>query len=83
MKLYSISLATGRNKSVKVEPIAARSSRHAITVAKRIAGTSAEFVQCERMSPRETAFWRNEEPEAIHRDIEHSTAAAESNRRTY
>jgi hypothetical protein len=82
MKMYSVSLATGRNKSVKVEPIAALNSRHAVTMAKRIAGTPAEFIQCERMSARETAYWVGEEPEAIHHDMGHATAA-ESNRRTY
>jgi hypothetical protein len=66
MKLYSVSLATGRDKSVRVEPIEATNKRHAIARAKEIAG-NAEFIQCERLSARESAFYLEEEPEAIHR----------------
>jgi len=65
MKLYSVLLATGRDKSVRVEPIEATNKRHAIAMAKEIVG-NFKFIQCERLSALESAFYLEEEPEAIH-----------------
>ena len=73
MKLYSVSLATGRNKSVKVEPIEATSSKQAIRRAIEITG-KAEFIQLERLTTKESSYWLDEEPDAIHLlPLEYST----------